>query len=241
MSAISRVLGMFLKLIYDIISGVFPSEPETISFFAMSIIISTIIIKLAVLPVSISMIKNQKKMAELKPELDKLQKKYKNDPKTLAVKQQQLYKDSNYNMLAGCLPMIIQMVVLIGFYRVFMFPAKYAFTDKAFFEGMSKSFFFIENLENIDTTMIFGVIAAISTFLVSYVSSKNPATSGQGDQGQSMMKSMMIFMPIMILWMSRKLQAGLVLYWIISNLFSLIQQIVTNKMISKDVAAEEVK
>ncbi|CDZ75741.1 Membrane protein insertase [Peptoniphilus sp. ING2-D1G] len=241
MSAISRVLGMFLKFIYDVIAATFPSEPENISFFAISIIVATVIIKLAVLPVNISMMKNQKKMAELQPELEKLQKKYKNDPQTLAMKQQKLYKDSNYNVFAGCLPMIVQMIVLIAFYRVFMEPAKYAFTDKAFFDSINKNFFYIDSLESVDKTMILAAIAGITTFLTSFVTMKNPASQAtQTQQTKSMQNSMMIVMPLMIFWMGRSFQSGLLLYWVVGNIFSVIQQLITNRMVSKKVA-EEVK
>ncbi|EFI41691.1 stage III sporulation protein J family protein [Peptoniphilus sp. oral taxon 386 str. F0131] len=232
---------MFLKLIYDGLVSIFPSEPKNISFFALSIIISTIIIKLLVVPINISMIKNQKKMAELQPEIEKLKKKYQNDPKTLAVKQQQLYKEANYNMLSGCLPMILQFVVLIAFYRVFWEPAKYAFTDKAMFDAMSKNFFYIANLQEKDPTMILGIIAAITTFLTSFVSNQNPAQKTmQNKQSNSMMTSMMIVMPIMIFTMARKFQSGLVLYWTVSNVFAIVQQLITNRIIAGSVA-EEVK
>ena len=239
LSGISKLLGSFLKFIYDFMVQAFPNEPESISFFALSIIIATVIIRVAVLPVNISMMKNQKKMAELQPELEKLQRKYKNDPQTLAVKQQKLYKEANYNIFAGCLPMIIQMVVLIAFYRVFLEPAKYAFTDKAFFESISKNFFYLKNLEFKDTTMILPALAGITTFITSYLSSKNPANQGN-QQANSMMKSMTIMMPLLIFWMSRNFQAGLALYWVVGNIVSIIQQLITNAIIAKDVS-EEVK
>ena len=110
------------------------------------------------------MMKSQKKMAELQPEIQKLQKKYKNDPQTLAVKQQQLYKDANYNALSGCLPMIIQLVILMAFYRVFMYPEKFAFTDKVMFESMNKNFFYLNTLSATDKTMILPLIAKIYNF-----------------------------------------------------------------------------
>ena len=241
MSAISKVLGSFLKLIYDALVGIFPNEPKSISFFALSIIIATVILKLAIIPLTVSQIKNQKKMAELQPEIQKLQKKYAKDPQTLAVKQQQLYKEANYNMLTGCLPLIIQMVVLMAFYRVFLYPTTYAFTKEAFSE-MNKNFFYIKSLEEIDHTMIMPIIAAVSTFLVSFVATLNPAQKAmQNDQAKGMTTSMMVVMPIMIFTMGRKFQSALVLYWTISNVFAIIQQLITNAIVAKEAKAEEVK
>ncbi|WBW49982.1 YidC/Oxa1 family membrane protein insertase [Peptoniphilus equinus] len=239
MTYISSILGSFLKLIYDMLVSVLPSEPESVSFYALAIIIATIIIKAAVLPVNLHMIKSQKKMAELQPEIEKLKKKYKNDPQTMAVKQQQLFKDANYNALSGCLPMIIQMVVLIAFYRVFLSPEIYAFTDKVAFEAMNKNFFHMDSLSNVDTTLILPVLAAFTTFLTSYITTKNPATQAtQNAQTKSMTTSMMIVMPVLIFWMSRNFQSALTLYWTVSNTFTVIQQFITNKMIAKEVAEE---
>ncbi|MDY2987249.1 MAG: YidC/Oxa1 family membrane protein insertase [Peptoniphilus sp.] len=241
MTYISSILGRFLKLIYDVLAGVFPQEPASISFYALAIIIATIIIKAVVLPVNIHMMKSQKKMAELQPEIQKLQKKYKNDPQTLAVKQQQLYKDANYNALSGCLPMIIQLVILMAFYRVFMYPEKFAFTDKVMFESMNKNFFYLKTLSSTDKTMILPLIAAFTTFLTSFLASKSPANAAANNpKAQSMNTSMMVVMPIMIFMMGRNFQSALTLYWTVSNIFSAVQQYITNKVIAHEVA-EEIK
>ena len=242
MHLISSILGIFVKFIYDGLATILPHEPAQVSYFALSIIVATIIIKLLILPLNISQMKNQKKMAKLQPERKKIQKKYKNDPQTLAAKQQKLYKDANTNIAAGCLPMIITMVVLIAFYRVFWNPQAYAFTDPGFYEAMNKNFFYIKNIDHVDPTFIMPVIAAVSTFLVSFITTKNPATQGAGaDQAKSMMTTMMVVMPILIFSMARKYAAGLVIYWTVSNIFSIVQQLITNKIVEEEIEEVEVK
>lgn len=242
MHLISSILGIFVKFIYDGLATILPHEPAQVSYFALSIIVATIIIKLLILPLNISQMKNQKKMAKLQPELKKIQNKYKNDPQTLAAKQQKLYKDANTNIAAGCLPMIITMVVLIAFYRVFWNPQTYAFTDPGFYEAMNKNFFYIKNIDHVDPTFIMPVIAAVSTFLVSFITTKNPATQGAGaDQAKSMMTTMMVVMPILIFSMARKYAAGLVIYWTVSNIFSIVQQLITNKIVEEEIEEVEVK
>ncbi|MBM7550816.1 YidC/Oxa1 family membrane protein insertase [Peptoniphilus gorbachii] len=242
MHLISSILGIFVKFIYDGLATILPHEPAQVSYFALSIIVATIIIKLLILPLNISQMKNQKKMAKLQPELKKIQKKYKNDPQTLAAKQQKLYKDANTNIAAGCLPMIITMVVLIAFYRVFWNPQTYAFTDPGFYEAMNKNFFYIKNIDHVDPTFIMPVIAAVSTFLVSFITTKNPATQGAGaDQAKSMMTTMMVVMPILIFSMARKYAAGLVIYWTVSNIFSIVQQLITNRIVEEEIEEVEVK
>lgn len=241
MHLISSILGRFVKLIYDGLAAVMPQEPAQVSYFALSIIIATIIIKLFILPLNISQMKNQKKMAKIQPELKRIQKKYKNDPQTLAAKQQKLYKENNTNVAAGCLPMIITMVVLIAFYRVFINPQTFAFTDPGFYEAMNKNFFYIENIDHADTTLIMPVIAAVSTFLVSFITTKNPATQGAGaDQAKSMMTTMMVVMPIFIFSAARKYAAGLIIYWTVSNIFSIVQQLITNKIVEEEIEEVEV-
>lgn len=241
MHLISSILGIFVKFIYDGLATILPHEPAQVSYFALSIIVATIIIKLLILPLNISQMKNQKKMAKLQPELKKIQNKYKNDPQTLAAKQQKLYKDANTNIAAGCLPMIITMVVLIAFYRVFWNPQTYAFTDPGFYEAMNKNFFYIKNIDHVDPTFIMPVIAAVSTFLVSFITTKNPATQGAGaDQAKSMMTTMMVVMPILIFSMARKYAAGLVIYWTVSNIFSIVQQLITNRIVEEEIEEVEV-
>ena len=241
MHLISSILGRFVKLIYDGLAAVMPQEPAQVSYFALSIIIATIIIKLFILPLNFSQMKNQKKMAKIQPELKRIQKKYKNDPQTLAAKQQKLYKENNTNVAAGCLPMIITMVVLIAFYRVFINPQTFAFTDPGFYEAMNKNFFYIENIDHADTTLIMPVIAAVSTFLVSFITTKNPATQGAGaDQAKSMMTTVMVVMPMLIFSMARKYAAGLVIYWTVSNIFSIVQQLITNKIVEEEIEEVEV-
>ncbi|MGI5949819.1 YidC/Oxa1 family membrane protein insertase [Peptoniphilus sp.] len=238
MSFISSILGSFVRLIYNILQGSMPEEPASISFFALSIIIATIIIKVLILPLNISQTKNQKKMAKLQPQIMELQRKYKNDPQTLAAKQQKLYKESDYKMSAGCLPMIITLVVLMAFYRVFLYPEQYIFTEPGVYATINKNFFHIIDLDLPDKSLVMPLVAAVTTFLVSFIASKNPASQNAGpgaDQAQSMMKSMMVVMPIMIFMMGRNFAAGLVIYWTVSNLFAIVQQLITNKIVKDEV------
>lgn len=234
MTPLIKLFGGMLRMVYDMISKTM-QEPESISYFALSIIISTLIIKIVTIPLNIMNAKNQREMARLQPEIEKLQKKYKNDPQTLAMKQQQLYKDANYSMLSGCLPMIIQLIVLLAFYRVFLSPKVYAFPEPGLFDSINKNFFFIENLDEVDTTMILPIIAAVVTFLSSWIMTKSAAnTAAQNESTQSMQNTMNIIMPIMIFSMGRRMASGLVLYWILSNLFTLFTQMITNHVIKSD-------
>lgn len=236
---LAQILGTMLKGVYDFISAL-GAEPGAISFYAIAIILTTVIFKTLLLPLNIMQTKNQLKMAEVQPEIKKIQEKYKNDPQTLATKQQQLYKETGYNPLSGCLPILIQFPVIIAFYRIFLYPTKFAFTDPAFFAEMQKNFFFISNLDKPDPSqIIMPAIAAVLTGLTSYLAQHNKTQeSMSNDQTQSMMKSMMIMTPIMIFMFARNMAAGLVLYWIANSLYSLAQQAISNHLINKKAEGE---
>ena len=79
MSLLSSIIGKILEIIYNIVSSI-GTEPEHVSYFALSLIILTLIYKLATLPVTLSNIKMQKMNAIMQPEMKKLEKKYKHDP-----------------------------------------------------------------------------------------------------------------------------------------------------------------
>lgn len=180
-------------------------------------------------------------MAELQPEVQKLQQKYKNDQQTLALKTQQLYKEANHNPLMGCLPLLIQFPIIISFFYIFRDPQKYAFTDPSMYQSMAKNFFYLANLENVDRTMILPFIAAGLTLATSLLTQKiqaktNPQAKQMADQ-QGMMKMMLYMGPVMILFAGQRLAGGIALYWSVSNAFTLIQQLISYKSI--DDAEEE--
>jgi len=81
-----------------------------------SIILTTIIIKQVLYPLTVTQLKTSKKMQEIQPKIKELKEKYKNDPKRLQAEQMNLFKDQGINPAAGCFPFIVQIVLLIGFY-----------------------------------------------------------------------------------------------------------------------------
>ncbi len=107
-------LGYIISLIYDLVKN-----------YGWSIIIFTVIIKLIVLPLSIKSQKAMKKQQKIQPILAELQQKYANDKEKLQTEMMKLYKDNDVSMMGGCLPLLIQMPILIGLYRVIQSPIKY--------------------------------------------------------------------------------------------------------------------
>ena len=109
-------LGFIINMIYRLVQN-----------YGVAIIIFTIIVKLILLPLNIKSQKAMRKQQKIQPILAELQKKYANDKEKLQQEMMKLYKDNNVSMMGGCLPMLIQMPILIGLYNVIRSPLRYLF------------------------------------------------------------------------------------------------------------------
>ena len=225
---LGNILGKLLRFVYDVVStaGV---EPEKVSFYAITVIITTILFKILLLPVSFQQSKSTKKMNEIQPKLLEIQNKYKSDPQTQQTKMMALYKEHNYNPASGCLVLLLQMPIILAFFKVMREPVTFAFKEPGLYEAMNKSFFWITSLEQADTIFL-PLLAAITTYFQS-VTMPTPAAADA--QTASTQKTMTMMMPIMILMFSRSMPAGLTLYWIVGNIFTIIQQLISNRSIGK--------
>ncbi|MBU5257157.1 YidC/Oxa1 family membrane protein insertase [Tissierella praeacuta] len=228
---LGNILGSLLKFIYDMVSQI-GTEPANFSFYAMAIIITTIIFKLILLPISLHQSKSSKKMNEIQPKMKEIQNKYKSDPQTMQTKMAELYKEHKYNPASGCLVLLIQFPIIIAFFKVMGNPTTFAFRDPGVYEAMNKTFFWIKDLNNPDP-YIWGLplLAAATTYLQS--KTMMTATATTDPQAQATQKMMNMFLPIMIFMAARGFAAGLALYWVISNTFSIIQQLVSNRSLGK--------
>jgi YidC/Oxa1 family membrane protein insertase len=183
--------------------------------YAMGIIVVTILIRLLIMPLMIKQIKSQKEMMNVQPKLKELQAKYASKDNETKQKLQQetmrLYQEHNINPMMGCLPLLIQMPILIGFYQAISRTAEIK-TDT----------FLWMTLGNPDPYYILPIIAALTTFLSSKIS-----MMGQTQQNKSM--AMIVYiMPVMILFMGITLPSALALYWIIGNIFTVFQTLLIN-------------
>lgn len=229
MTFLGNLLGGLLKFVYDMVSSI-GAEPEQFSFYAMAIIITTIIFKLILLPIGISQSRSSRKMNEIQPKMKHIQTKYKNDPQTMQMKMTELYKEEKYNPASGCLILVVQLPIILAFFKVMREPAKFVFTTPGVYEAINKTFLWIPNLENPDP-YIWGLplLAALTTFL----QSKTMATPGGDPAQQSTQKMMTMFLPVMIFFAARGFAAGLALYWVLSNTFTIVQQLISNKLAEK--------
>lgn len=207
--------------------------------YGWSIIVFTILIKLVTLPLTIKQMQSTRAMQELQPQLQELQKKYAKDRETLAQKQMELYKEAGVNPMGGCLPLLIQFPILIGLYnalyRLAGLPGE--------LEG--QRFFWIPDLSFPDPTAgtkwlgeawqaqdWYQLVAYLSLPILLVVTQiivqkMTTTSSSSNDPQSSMMNQMMLIMPIMFGWITLSVPSGLALYWVVSNLLSLVQQYFT--------------
>lgn len=226
---LGNILGGLLKFVYDMVSTI-GVEPENFSFYAMAVIVTTIIFKLLLLPINLQQSKSTKIMNKLQPKIKEIQTKYKSDPTTMQAKMTDLYREHKYNPASGCLILIIQLPIILAFFKVMREPTLYAFKDVAFYEAMNKAFFWIPNLENPDP-FLWGLplLAAATTYLHSLTMSANTTDP----QAQSTAKTMNMIMPVMIFFAAKGFSAALAIYWVVGNIFSIGQQMISNRDVGK--------
>lgn len=194
--------------------------------FGLAIVVVTIIARLILLPLNIKQLKSTKAMQEIQPDLKELQEKYSSkDAQTQQKLQQEtmaLFQKHGVNPLAGCLPIFIQMPILIAMYHAIMRTA-------AIKEG---SFLWFE-LGAMDP--ILPIIAGLTTFLQQkLMMADNPASNNP------QMTAMLYVMPIMITVFAFFFPAALALYWVVGNIFMIGQTIFIRKPMMKEANTENV-
>lgn len=236
--------GWLMKLFYDLL---LPLDTKYLSAYSISLILITLVTKFLLLPLTLKQTKSMKKMQEFAPKINELKEKYGKDPQTFQRKQMELYKEANYNPMAGCLPMLIQLPLIITFFNVIQNPVKYFFSgDQAAYDLMNKSFLWIKDLAFAEGHIfssgivnglgmgfnipligfalpILAGISAYSTYLTTKMTSSAQPTMAD-EQAKATQNMMSIMMPIMIFFMSIRFPSGLALYWVIGNIFQLVQQ-----------------
>ena len=201
------------------------------------ILIMTLIIKLALFPLTYKSFKSSAKMRVLKPQIDEINKKI---PKDKSMERQQatmaLYKKVGVNPMGGCLPMLLQMPILIAMFR--FFPAS--------IELRQKSFLWATDLSSYDSiwtfpggfeipmygdhVSLFTILMAVA-MLVSQLMNKNQMSGGNAQMPG--MKFMLYMMPVMMLLWFNNYSAGLSYYYFLSNLVTIIQTLVIRRMIDE--------
>lgn len=178
--------------------------------YGLAIILLTVLLKLILFPLTKKQTKSMKAMQSLNPEMEKIKKKYKDDKEQIQKKTMELYKEHNINPAAGCLPLLIQMPILIVFYRVLI--------DWELLQNVP--FTIIPDLSQAYVPL--AVLTGVTMFLQTYLQQKVGGVSAGGKQGNVMM----YIMPAFIVFIGLSIPAGVLLYWFTSNIIMLVEQFI---------------
>lgn len=236
------IFGLSLDWLLHTVYSAVQAVPilASIGAYGVAVIVITLIIRALLAPLlQFQLITSRKAMVEqrkLAPQVAELRKKYKKDPQRLNTETMKLYQEHGINPLGqfvGCLPMVLQMPVLIALY--------YVFTNFARTSHTAAHFLFVPNLNEYPNHhvlfaglpipadpvyLIFPLLAAATTYVQSKMMQMPPAPNPteQELQTQQMQRTMVIISPLMIAWFALQVPAGLGLYWFVGNCVSIIQQ-----------------
>ncbi len=205
-----------------------------------SIIFFTLILRAILLPLTIPSLRAADRMKKIQPEISKLKQKHKGDKKSMQVAQMELYKKYNVNPLAGCLPQLVQLGILIVLYRILI-----DFLNHTEFNGttIDPTFLWL-NLSQPDPYYILAIAAAVSQLFLSFmiapgaekrdivpnkskkkkVQEENKKEEDFSEMAASMQQQMLYIMPLMTGILAARFPSGLALYWVMTTLFSIGQQ-----------------
>lgn len=207
--------------------------------FGAALILLTLIIRLALFPLSQKSIRSQKEMSGIQPEVQKIQKQYKDDKQKQAQALMTLYKQKKINPMSGCLPLLIQLPILIALYRVSInvfkpesFNVLYSFVKNP--GQVNPMFLGFMNLSvrSIPLAILAGLSQFFQAKMIMPQQKKQPKSTGTGLAGQMsnmMTQQMIYFMPVITVLIALSLPGALPLYWLASTVFTIGQQYLTGR------------
>ena len=242
MTAYTELLFRPLLNLLVVITNALPNHSV-----GLAIIVVTLLVRLVLLPSSWQQAKqasrNQAKMKEVQGELDAIKKKHKDDRAKQAEETMAVYRKAGINPAAGCLPLLIQLPILIALYRVFLLGLngdsfQYLYPAVGAPEVLTTTFLSIP----LDApSLLLGVIAGIGQFFLMrstlQATSQMPGADEQSAQMMaSMQRNMMYIFPVMTIFIALQLPAALSLYWVASTFFAMGQQYLIKRALKTEAA-----
>ena len=200
--------------------------------FGMAVIVLTILIKLILYPLGSQGIRSQKALSSLQPKMQEIKEKFKNNKQEQSKAMIELYKTEKINPLSGCLPLLVQLPILIALFRVFwrgfgqeQMGFLYSFVPHP--GQVDMMFLGIVNLA--EASVALAIITGIFQFVQTKMMSSKQKTSKKGapDFSQMMQKQMLYFFPVFTVFILWRLPSAIALYWLTTTLFTIGQQYIT--------------
>jgi len=216
-SPLARPMLQFLRLLNGLVHN-----------YGVTIMLATILIKIAFWPLTQTSYKSMQAMQKLQPKLKELQVVYKDDKQGLNRAMMQLYREHKVNPMGGCLPMVLQIPVFFAFYNALLYAIE---LRHAPFVCWETELWWIGrgicDLSVYDPSYVTPVLMGITMF----VQQKMTPTTGDPTQAKIMQ-----FMPLIFLMFFLKAPAGLVIYWLVNNVLSIAQQLLINRTYNPHMA-----
>jgi YidC/Oxa1 family membrane protein insertase len=228
LAPLETILKWFLGIFYRIIPN-----------YGIAIILVTLLVKLLLFPLTKKGSEATLRMQAISPKIKEIQDKYKDNPTQMNAKMAELYKAEGYNPLSGCFPMLVQFPIFIAMYN--LFNNHFDLRGAMFIPGWIPDLSIPESVFNFSPYQlpILGW-SDIRLLPFIYVGSQllySKVTQTPDQQTNSQMKMMLYIMPLMFFFILYNVPSGLTVYWIMSNLLSLVQQLLINKYLAQKRAA----
>jgi YidC/Oxa1 family membrane protein insertase len=232
LAPLEKVLKWLLQIFYKIIPN-----------YGVAIILVTLVVRLLMFPLTKKGSESTLRMQALSPKIKEIQTKYKDNPQKMNAEMAEFYKKEGYNPLSGCLPMIIQIPIFFAMYN--LFNNHFDLRGAMFIPGWIPDLSAPEAIYNFQNGFKLPILGwtAIRLLPFIYVGSQllyGKVTQTPDQQGNTQMKFMLYVMPIAFFFILYDVPSGLLIYWIMSNVLTLVQQVIINKFIlqKKAVTAE---
>lgn len=237
---------MFKTIFYDPIYNalVFLIDKMPGGNVGLAIIVLTLVIKFILLPLHRKSIVSQIRLKQIEPEINAIKEKY-TDKQEQAKKTFELYKEKKISPLSGCLPILIQLPIIIALYRVFLNGFDLTADSLYSFVSLPETvnvFFLTFDLQA--KSIFLALLAGITQFFqISMAVKRNPAVKNDGSMqatmSNTMNKQMKYVMPVFVAFISYQISAAIALYWAVNNIFTTIQEIVINNKMIKEKSVVE--
>jgi YidC/Oxa1 family membrane protein insertase len=218
----------WLRWLVDIFAWILNFLYKLIPNYGIVIIIFSILIKVILHPLTHKSMDSSLKMQRIQPQVQALQQQYKSDPKRMQQELSKLYKEAGASPLGGCLPLLLQMPVFFALYTVLRFSL-----------DMRQAHFFgwLKDLSEPDPLYILPILMGVFMIIQSLMMNPKKAQLEQMDEKQQAMQSsqkmMAWVMPVVLFFVFKSMPAGLVLYWTVFNVLSILQQYYLQKHLNK--------
>jgi len=229
LSPVENVLKWFLMIFHKMIPN-----------YGIAIILVTILVKIVMFPLTKKSSESTMRMQALAPKIKEIQTKYKDNPQKMNAEMSEFYKKEGYNPISGCLPMFLQFPIFIAMYN--LFNNHFDLRGAMFIPGWIPDLSVPESVYTFPNDFQLPLLGwtAIRILPFIYVGSQllyGKVTQNPGQQGNSQMKMMLYVMPVVFFFILYDVPSGLLLYWVMSNLLMMVQQVGINKYLARKKAA----